>query len=139
MKKTLLLAAAAATLLMSATSPNIFKAPDAAPVGFETNVTVEPSGSVHGPYRLLKPSDAFGCTAAITQPGTRKAYGILELTVPRGETKSVHQYAGGYDLTFKVTINDAATRADTIVVVARGAEVLSRTRSKVWLDPKNER
>ena len=139
MKKTLLLAAAAAVLLLGATSPNIFKVPAEMPKGFETYVTVAPDDGVRGPYRLLKPSSAFACEAMVTQPGTRKAYGSLELKVPRGETKSVHQNAGEYDLTFKVTINGEATRADAIVVVARGADVLSRTRSTVSLPAKEER
>jgi hypothetical protein len=99
----------------------------------EVHITIHPSSM--DSYQLLKRKtpDTYTCEAFVAEAGTHHAFVNAELVVVPGHTEKVSRQAGEYGLDFSVTVKDRQAEAD--VTVKRGARVITRQRSTVYLNP----
>jgi hypothetical protein len=98
----------------------------------EVRISIHPSSM--SSYQLLKRKtpDTYTCEAIVTDADTHHTFVNAELVVLPGHTEKVSRQAGEYGLDFSVTVKDRQAEAD--VTVKRGAKVITRQRSTVYLN-----
>ena len=120
------------TLLLLAISLAAPAAPPAVSPAIEVTIDIHPSSADH--YQLLKrrpTPDTFTCQANVMEAESHRLYGDLNLVVGPGESDHTTKTFGDYTMTFGVSLKN--NRADAVVEVKRGEQLITRQRSIVHL------